>query len=64
MPLAHWSLEQLLIAVVVIAAGVALVYVALRKFGITIPEWVVSVFWIVIVAAVVIFAIKLVFGMG
>lgn len=57
------SFVQLAIWIVVIAAVVALVYVALRKFGIQIPEWVVQVFWIVVVAFVVIFAIKLVASM-
>ena len=61
--LAGISIVQLLILVVVIAACVALVYVALRQFGIAIPGWVVNVFWIVVVAFVVIFAIKLVAGM-
>jgi len=36
------------------------VYVALRQFGVGIPGWVVQIFWIVVVAFVVIFAIKLV----
>ncbi len=63
MTLGSMTFVQLAILVVIIAAVVALVYVALRKFGITIPDWVVQVFWIVIVAFVVILAIKLVAGM-
>lgn len=58
-----YSLGQILIAIVIIAACVALVYVALRQFGIAIPPWVTQVFWIVVVAFVVIFAIKLVLSM-
>lgn len=54
------SLGGILIAVVVIAAVVALVYVALRQFGIAIPPWVIQCFWIVVVAFVVIFCIRLV----
>jgi len=57
------SIGQLLIYVVVIAACIALVYVALRQFGVAIPGWVVQVFWIVAVAFVVICAIKLVLSM-
>lgn len=57
------TLAELLIAVVVIAACVALVYVALKQFGVTIPPWVVQVFWIVVVAFVVIAAIRLVFAL-
>ena len=49
--------------IVIIAAVVALVYVALRQFGIAIPQWVQQIFWIVIVAFCVIFAIRLVLGM-
>lgn len=55
-----WSIGHIAIAVVGIAAIVALVYVALRKFNIQIPDWVAQVFWIVIVAVVVILAIKFV----
>lgn len=51
---------QVCIAIVIVAAVMALVYVALRQFNITIPAWVVQVFWIVAVAFVVICAIKLV----
>jgi hypothetical protein len=58
-----WSLGQILIAIVVVAACVALVYVALRQFGIAIPEWVKQIFWIVVVAFVVIVAIKFVLSM-
>lgn len=62
-PIRAWSFGELAIAIVIIAAVVALVYVALNKFGVSIPEWVKQVFWIVVVAFVVIFAIRLVMGM-
>lgn len=55
-----FSLVNLLIAVVVIAACCALVCVALRQFGVSIPPWVVQIMWIVIVAFVVIVGIKFV----
>jgi hypothetical protein len=58
-----YSIGQIAIAVVIVAAVVALVYIALRQFGIAIPEWVVQVFWVLIVAFVIIFAIKLVLSM-
>ena len=61
--LATWSLVDIAIAVVIIAAVVALVYVALRQFGVTIPPWFLNVIWIVIVAIVVIVAIKIVAGL-
>lgn len=57
---AGWTFGNILIAIVVIAACVALMYVALRQFGISIPGWVQQVFWIVVCAFVVIMAIRLV----
>lgn len=54
------SVVQLCIYVVIVAACLALMYVALSKFGIAIPDWVIQCFWIVVVAMVVIFCIKLV----
>ncbi len=58
-----WGIAEIAIAIVIIAAIVALVYVALRQFGVGIPQWVQTVFWIIVVAFVIIFAIRLVAGM-
>lgn len=55
---AGWSIGSIAIAVVVFAAVCALVFVALRQFGIQIPEWAKNVLWICVVAVVVILAIK------
>lgn len=55
-----YSIAEIAIAIVIIAAVVALVVVALRKFGISIPDWVAQILWIIVVAACVIFAIRLV----
>jgi len=55
-----WSIGSIAITVVIIAAVVALVYVALRAFKVEIPGWVVQVFWILVVAFVIIAAIRLV----
>lgn len=52
-----------LIAVVILAACVALVIVALKQFGIAIPAWVQQVGWIIIVAAVIIGAIRIVMSL-
>ncbi len=62
-PIAAWSIADIAIMIVIIAAVVALVYVALSQFGVSIPEWVKHVFWIIVVAFVVIFAIRLVMSM-
>lgn len=58
-----YSIAQLAIAIVVIAACCGLVMVACRQFGVTIPGWLVQVLWIVVVACVVIFAIRFVMSM-
>lgn len=62
-PVGTWGIGELAIMVVIIAAVVALVYVALNQFGVAIPPWVARIFWIVVVAFCVIFAIRLVMGM-
>lgn len=53
-----WSIGEIVIAIVVIAAVVAVCYVALNQFGVSIPPWVIRIFWICIVAVVAIFAIR------
>ena len=58
-----WGLGEWAIAIVMLAAIIALVCVALRKFEIKIPDWVQQVFWIVLVALVVIAAIRLVLSL-
>lgn len=58
--ISSWGLSDILIAVVIIAACVALVWIALRQFKVTIPDWVIQVFWILVVCVVVIFAIRFV----
>lgn len=58
--LGGYGLVEIATFVVIVAAVVALVWVALRQFGVSIPVWVQHVFWIVVVAVVVILAIRLV----
>lgn len=58
-----WAIGDVLIAIVVVAACIALMYVALRKFGVAIPDWVIQCFWIVVVAFVVVFCIRLLLNM-
>lgn len=59
-----WTIAGIAIAVVAIAAIFALVLVALKRFKITVPEWVIEVFWIILVGIVVIAAIKFVASFG
>jgi hypothetical protein len=58
-----WSVGQTSIAIVVAAAIIALLYVGLEQFGITVPDWVKKCVWIIIVAFVIIFSIRLVLSM-
>lgn len=58
-----YGIAEVAIAIVLIAAVVALVYVALREFGVAIPAFVIRCFWILVVAFVVIFCIKLLLAM-
>jgi len=58
-----YGIGEIALAVVIIAAIVALVMIALRKFGVSVPDWVKQVFWVVVVAFVVIFCIKLLLAM-
>jgi len=53
-----YSIGEIAIAIVVIAAIVAIVIVALRYFEVSPPPWVVKIFWICVVAFVAIVAIK------
>ena len=55
---AGWGLIQWAIFIVIIAAIVAVVFVALKQFGIAIPGWVITIFWILVVAVVCIGAIR------
>ena len=54
------SISQIAIAIVVFAAVCALVFVALRQFGVSPPDWFLQCLWIVIIAVVVVVAIRFV----
>ena len=58
-----YSVGQIAITVVIIAAVCALVAVALRQFNVAIPAWVAQVTWILVVACVIIIAIKAVLSL-
>lgn len=53
---------QLAIYIVIILALVALIYVAAKAMGIPIPNWVVQVVSIIIIAVVIIAAMKFLAG--
>lgn len=55
-----YSIVQILLIIVVVAACVGIVYVALQQFGVAIPAFAVKIFWIVVCAVLAILAIKFV----
>jgi hypothetical protein len=59
----EWSILAILIAVIVIAGGVAVMYIILRKLGITVPDWIVQIFWVLVAVFVGVFALKLLWSM-
>ena len=59
-----WGFGDILVAVIVFFAVVAIAYLIITKgFGMTIPAWLVQVFWIVIAAVVGILAIRIVLSL-
>ena len=60
---AGWGLLQWAIVIVVLLAAVALVMVAVRAFGVTLPQWFIQVLMILLVAIVIIVALKFLFTM-
>lgn len=61
--LAGYTIPEIAITIVIIAAIVALVWIALKQFEISIPQWVIQVFWVIVVAFVVVLGIKLLASM-
>jgi hypothetical protein len=55
-----WGWVELAIFVVVFAAVCALVWIALKQFGVTVPEWARQAVWVVVIAFVVILLIRIV----
>jgi hypothetical protein len=62
-PVQSWGFGEIIIAIIIIAACVGIMYIALNVFGVQIPPWAIKIFWIVVVAFVAIFAIRLILGM-
>lgn len=44
--------------IIIVAAVVAIVFIACKAMGVTIPGWVVQVLWILVIAAVCVWAVK------
>lgn len=61
--LAGYSLLHWIILIMVVAGAVAILYIVLRRLGITIPDWVVSIFWVIVVVIVGVAAVKIIWSM-
>ena len=61
--IAGYGLAQIVLAVIIIAALIAICVVAVRGMGLTIPPWAVQIFWIVVIAIVAIVAVKIVLSL-
>ncbi len=62
-PISSWSIVDFLILIVILAACCGITIAALKYFEVTIPPVVIYIFWIVVVAVVAIFAIRLIASM-
>lgn len=53
-----WGIGEIIITIIIVAAAIGILYVCLRKFGVRIPQFAVSIFWICVCAFVAIIAIR------
>jgi hypothetical protein len=58
-----YSLLQILVLVIVIAAAIAITYVILGQMGVAIPAWAIRIFWVLVLAFVGIAALYFLFSM-
>jgi hypothetical protein len=58
-----YSIVQLVIMAIVVAGVIGIGMVAIRASGVTIPDWAVRIFWIVVIVVFAVFAIKLLMSM-
>lgn len=58
-----WGLVEWVVAIIIVATVIAILYVALQAMGITLPEWFKKIAIIVVVAIVAILAIKLILSL-
>lgn len=58
-----YSFIQMAEIAIVIAAVVAIVLIGARAMGVNIPGWFIQIGWVIIIAVVCIYAIKLVMSM-
>jgi len=59
---AGYGLVHLVILAIIVCAVVGIALIAIRASGVAIPGWVVQIDWIVVIALVAIFAIRILVG--
>ena len=57
-PVATWTFGDWIIAIIIIAACLGVLYIALRQFGVEIPQWLIRIVMICVVALVAIAAVR------
>jgi uncharacterized protein (DUF983 family) len=58
------DIPRLAVMLIIICAVVGIAFVVIRQTGVQIPQWVITIAWIVIAALVGIWAIRLLMGMA
>ena len=58
-----YSLIQVIIFLIVLCGVFGILFVVMRQTGIQVPPWIITIFWIVVVCFVAIFAIRLLMSM-
>ena len=53
-----WSITNIILAIIVVAGMIGIMYVALHEFGIAIPPFIITVLWIVLVVIICCAAVK------
>jgi len=61
-PVRSWDLQEVVVAIIVLAAVFGVVYVALQYFGVPFPPLLLKIIGIVLVAVVAIAAIRFLFA--
>ncbi len=58
-----YSLIQVVIFIIILCGVFGVLFVVMKQTGVQIPPWIMTIFWIVVVCFVAIFAIRLLMSM-
>jgi hypothetical protein len=58
-----YSLIQMIIFIIILCGVIGILFVVMKQTGVQVPPWIVTIFWIVLVCFVAIFAIRLLLSM-